>query len=42
MISTRLDRDYASAVTDASRSVLLEVMTALGEYRDALVLINAG
>ncbi|HAM36383.1 MAG TPA: hypothetical protein DEB40_05930 [Elusimicrobia bacterium] len=40
MISPRLDRDYASAVTDASRSVLLEVMTVLGEYRDALVLIG--
>ena len=40
MISPRLDRDYASAVTDTSKSVLLEVMTILGEYREALVLIG--
>ncbi|MBI4677801.1 MAG: hypothetical protein HY748_09490 [Elusimicrobia bacterium] len=40
MIPPRLDRDYDSATTGASRSVLLEVMTILGEYRDALVLIG--
>lgn len=40
MISPRLDRDYDSATTGASRSVLLEVMTILGEYREALVLIG--
>jgi len=40
MISPRLDVDYDLAITESSKSVLLEVMTILGEYRECLVLIG--
>jgi hypothetical protein len=36
----RSARDYQDGVTAASRSGLAEVMTTLGAYRDALVLIG--
>ncbi len=32
--------DYAAGITEASKMVLLELMTILGSYRDALVLIG--
>jgi len=40
MISSGLDTDYDLTTTESSRSVLLEVMTILGEYRESLVLIG--
>jgi hypothetical protein len=36
----RTARDYQGGITAASRSGLAEVMTTLGAYRDALVLIG--
>lgn len=40
MISPRLDIDYDLTTTESSKSVLVEVMTILGEYRESLVLIG--
>jgi hypothetical protein len=36
----RIDQDYLPEITEASKSVLLETMTVLGEYRDSIVLIG--
>lgn len=36
----RTAEDYGEGVTEASKSVLIELMTILGSYRDALVLIG--
>ena len=40
MTKPRLAADYDDDITAASRSALAEVMTTLGAYRDALVLIG--
>ena len=40
MAKPRLAGDYAGDITEASRSVLAELGTTLGAYRDALVLIG--
>ncbi|MFQ5539739.1 MAG: hypothetical protein ACE5FB_05010 [Candidatus Binatia bacterium] len=40
MASPRLGVDYAVGVTEASKSALAEVVTALGRYRETLVLIG--
>ncbi len=40
MKQPRIDQDYVPEVTEASKSVLLETMTLLGEYREAVVLIG--
>lgn len=40
MLKPRTISDYSDSVTRASRSVLLEVMTAVGEYRQAIVLVG--
>ncbi|MBI2554994.1 MAG: hypothetical protein HYV92_11430 [Candidatus Rokubacteria bacterium] len=40
MRKPRTARDYQDGITAASRSGLAEVMTTLGAYRDALVLIG--
>ncbi len=40
MAKPRLAADYDDDITAASRSALAEVMTTLGAYRDALVLIG--
>lgn len=40
MAKPRTARDYEDDVTAASRSGLAELMTVLGAYRDALVLIG--
>ena len=34
-------RDYNDEQVSAARSVLLEIMLALGEYRDELVLVGS-
>ena len=39
-MTTRTVFDYHPAITDASKSVLLEVMTILRTYSDSLVLIG--
>ncbi len=39
---TRIFGDYHPAITNASKSVLLELMTILKSYRDSLVLIDRG
>lgn len=36
----RTARDYDGGITAASRTGLAEIMTTLGPYRDALVLIG--
>jgi hypothetical protein len=36
----RTARDYEGGITAASRTGLAEIMTALGSYREALVLIG--
>ena len=36
----RINQDYLPEVVEASKSVLLEAMTLLGEYRDSIVLIG--
>ena len=38
----RTSSDHQSGVAKASISALLEISVALGEYRDALVLIGVG
>jgi hypothetical protein len=40
MAKPRLERDYAGDITEASRSVLAEMATALAAYRDSLVPIG--